>query len=92
MSEPVTDQNWIKDDDRVAEIARDGIHAENSPTDLEIRALAAELHHRRKQTRHEHRRADEVRRLRWMAESLVTKVEDLERKTAAEDEAEGRRG
>lgn len=92
MAEPVNDQTWIKDDERLAVIAKDGIHADDSPTDAEIRAIAAELLHRRKQTRHEHRKADEVRRLRWLAENLVTKVEDLERRTVAEDEAEGRRG
>lgn len=85
------DQSWIKDDDRLTDIARDGFNAEAAPTQDEVKAMASELLHRRRQKRQEHRRADELRRMRWALENLLVKVEALERGAETEDQKEERR-
>lgn len=45
--------------------------------DALVTEVAAELVHRRKMARQDSRTADQVKRMRWAAETLVSKAEDL---------------
>lgn len=80
MAEEV-DQRKITEE-RLVEIARDGFDSDVPPTEAEIKAIADEVLYRRRRSRKDTRRAEEVKRLRWITETLVSKVEGLEARDA----------
>lgn len=68
MSVAISSDDTRIPDDRLAELAK---------VDDETGDIAAELLRRRRFHRAENRRSEQVRRLRWAAENLITKTEEL---------------
>lgn len=74
--------------DRIAQIAVNAFTASSPVTQAEISAVCDELLYRRRQSRHDSRRAQQIKRLRWLVETLITKVESLEAAVAKEEAGE----
>lgn len=70
-------------DERIAEIAR-----ERQCKDEELREICDELLYRRRQSRKDSRRAEQVRKLRWTAEGILAKIEVLSKHDAEVEAAE----
>ena len=68
------------EDVRLNEFAA-GLHVV-APSRQEIIAMAEELSYRRKTARRDSRRADQVKRMRWVVENLLTKIEALSKQDA----------